>query len=412
MTATTTTTANKNDPAVAHHDQHQHRQIWNALVAVFRMPETAAAAATTQQEQICRLQSILHDANLTSVRQVVPPPRDNGAWNLLCLALLQSLRRRQDDSSSSDDALVRWMLEQQQADPWCTSGYLKFSAWELVVWHNHVPALRLLWHTKPKGTTAAQSAVLAKSLRMALEMGYWEAAKLLLPADTCLPETGNILHWTLSEANRYFRIETRSTAGSHHHHHNSNDDDADQRLPTTDLEGTRDYHHFTTEVLPFLLKHVADPAKLCRQARADGTTPLHVVGPFVAAAQQILLQRMDDGDTTQLWQAVGPQGTVLHTAVRFPEVLKLLLTHAPGELLSLVHHNREQQQQQTPLAAACRLGALASVQVFLQHGTQNVFEEDLTEHSVLCVAANGPSLDILFLLLQHAAGQGRLSPQR
>ena len=217
-----TTIMNDNSTDDPTPEQADHHQVWNALMAVLRT--RGDEFATTPDEQIRRLQSILEDSNMT-FQQVYTAPLSRSSsssssdenenpreWNLLALALMQSLRqqlRGQHNSTSLD--VVRWMLDApQNADPWCTSGWLKFSAWELVVWHNHVPALRLLLethrqheehHQQQQGGvkdtrthTQHQEALLAKSLRMALEMGHWKAAQILLPYDRCLSETGNILH--------------------------------------------------------------------------------------------------------------------------------------------------------------------------------------------------------------------------
>ena len=343
------------------------------------------------------------------------------------------------------------------ADPWCTSGWLQFSAWELVVWHNHVPGLRLLLEVHQRRRRRKQQqqqqqqqpqqpqqhqnkrqlAVLAKSLRMALEMGHWEAAKLLLPYDICLPETGNILHWTLSEANRYHRIENGIDKAGNDHKNN----DVEQWLPTSptedsvdassaavateERESNRPYHHFINHVVPFVLEHCTDRVQLCRQVRADGATPLHVVGPFVTAAQtilQILLLHQTNDESVSPTMMMGPPGnTILHTAVRFPRVLKLFLAQIPSHILSTVNQYDDDTHRDTPLALACRLGAVHSVKAFLQHGSYPVMickdaknrshghgHVFLTEYSVLTVAAQGPSLDALYLLVHHAVGDGQL----
>uniref|UniRef100_A0A7S3KYP3 Uncharacterized protein n=1 Tax=Amphora coffeiformis TaxID=265554 RepID=A0A7S3KYP3_9STRA len=440
---------------------HHHHQVWNALVALLRTRGGGGEFAATPAEQIWSLQSILEDSDMTFQQAYTAPcsPPNNNSnsnysnpreWNLLALALLQSLRqqlRGQYHPQSSLD-VVRWMLD-QGANPWCASGWLKFSAWELVVWHNHVPALRLLLETheqqqkqqvgnKEKTTKQQlqkrQSAVLAKTLRMALEMGHWEAARLLLPYDTCLPETGNILHWTLAEANRYFRVDSwRDEADADDHNQRSN---VEQWLPTTpidhssdqattDNEGSRPYHHFSHHVLRFVLKHGTDPVQLCRQARADGATPLHVVGPFVTAAHTILQTLLQNNDHAEnLWPGslMGPPGyTILHSAVRFPDVLKLFLTQLPPQILSIVNQYNDDgdgdddTHAETPLALACRLGAVTAVQTFLQHGSNPMIwgntkknHHQPTADSVLSVAAQGPSLDVLYLLLHHAVGHGQL----
>ena len=405
-----------------------------------------------------------------NVLTINTPPQNPREWNLLAHAILARHRRQlgrnniliDDDNNHNDDhhhaEVIRWLIQRHAANPWQTSGYLSWTAWELVVWHNQVSVLQVLVQhclTEPpqQETTATtesisgpsqqqqqQTEVLNRALRMALELGHWKAAQLLLPYESrvCVGDAntdddddmkGNALHWTCAQAYRLFQVASipKTTAMNY----TMTSHDVEQWLPTNDTDDADGdenngnsqndtnrmhppYEFYTHQVIPFLLQEYRKLGVLQMKLQereiinsntgTDGRTPWHCVGPFVSIAQAFVKATITDRLSLQL------PHSVLHSAVRFPRVLQFWLSCLDSNTSTWVsfslRHNHRSADTVTPLQYACKLGALTSMKLLMGRAV----EQDALQALLLTPAttsdANDRTLDVLYTLVQNVVARG------